>query len=210
MKKLVLLLTLQCLVAVIVSAQPDTSIRYFPDRYKLDIPEEWKKPKMIDAITEILPQTFQEYIDSNKQFCLDCRAGYTLMLVFDRPVFNEDRTEYHFKAALVLFDSTGKERIELVLVATDEVFQSRVSVEYAPQPSVYRQNNVIREVIRGPDGRIVTIVDIPMTPPTLVNNIPNYTNEGASLYKIVGIAEARVYKIRDILKELKTKGVEKD
>jgi hypothetical protein len=98
-------------------SQPDTSIRYFPDRYKLDIPEEWKKPKMIEAISEILPQTFGDYIDSNKQFCLDCGAGLTIMLLIERPTFDGDHETFQFTAALGLFDTTGKELIELLLVS---------------------------------------------------------------------------------------------
>jgi hypothetical protein len=184
-------------------AQADTSVRYFPDRYKLDIPEEWKKPKMIDAISEILPQTFDDYIDSNKQFCLDCNAGLTVMLVIDKPYFNPDGETFQFRAALGLFDTTGKELIELLLVSQEEKQDIRVRAVYKSQPPVYSYRDVITDVIRGPDGRIISVVRIPLKPPPINNNIPDYRKEGATTYDLMNIAESRVYQIKDILSNIK-------
>jgi hypothetical protein len=192
--------------SISVFAQPDTSGRYFPDRYKLDIPEEWKKPKMIEAISEILPQTFDDYIDSNKQFCLDCKAGLTVMLVIDRPYFNPDKETFQFRAALGLFDTTGKEVIELLLVSPEEKHDVKTIATYKPQPSlpnfIYGKN-VITEVIRGPDGRVINVVRIPLSPPPITDNIPVYNKKAVTAFDLMNIAESRVYQTKDILANIK-------
>jgi hypothetical protein len=208
MKKHISLTILLCIVTLLVFAQPDTALRYFSDRYKLDIPEEWKKKKMIDAITEILPQTFSEYIDEEKQFCIDCKAGLTVMLVIDKPVFDEKKNTYQFRASLALFDTTGKGLIELMLVDTNEVFQSRVKISYPLLPPSAYNNQGMGQQIPGPNGTVAAVVKIPAPP--IINNVPNFGNEGAPIMKLVGIAEDRIYKVRDILEELRKKEQKKD
>jgi len=164
---------------------------------------------MIGAISEILPQTFNDYIDSNKQFCLDCKAGLTVMLVIDRPYFHPGSEIFQFRATLGLFDSTGKELIELLLVSQEEKHDVKTIATYKPQPSllnyIYGNNNVMTEVIRGPDGRIINVVRVPLSPPPMTNNIPVYNKKAVSALDLMNIAESRIYQIKDILANMKEK-----
>jgi hypothetical protein len=180
-------------------AQPDTSVRYFPDRYKLDIPEEWKKPKIINAITEILPKTIGDYIDSNKQFCTECRAGLTVTLLIELPVFNSKGDTYQFRASLALFDSTGKELIELSLVSLEEVHKVKVIPTYTKEPSRFNNGDYITNVSRDRDGKIVNIVKIPLSPPPINNGVPAYNKDITTLYDLMKTAESKLYQIEDIL-----------
>ena len=189
--------------SISIYAQPDTSVRNFPDRYKLDLPQEWNKAKLIEAIAEILPKTFNEYIDSTKQFCMDCRAGLTVMLVIDKPLIKPTETSYHFRAALGLFDSTGKGLIELLLVSPSEVHPIKVRADYMKEPLPLTSNDVIRNVTTDRDGNIVRVVNIPLSPPPIINNIPEYRRIYPSLNDLMNIAEQRLYEIRKIVSKIK-------
>lgn len=185
-------------------AQPDTFCRYFPNRYKLDIPEEWKKPKMIKALNEILPQTFDDYIDSNKQFCLDCKADFTVMLVIGNPYFNHNGQTFQFRAALGLFDTTGKKLMELLLVSQEEKHVIKLRAEYNNnQYPLDDRQNVYTEVIRDTNIGIINVVQTPVKPLPRGNSGPVYKKEITSTYDLMNIAESRVYQIKHVLSNLK-------
>ena len=203
MKKINLLTAVFLFYSISLYTQPDTSVRNFPDRYKLDLPQEWNKTKLIEAIVEILPKTFGEYIDSNKQFCMDCKAGLTVMLVIDRPLIKPAEASYRFRAALGLFDSTGKELIELLLVSPQEMHQIKVNANYTKEPLPLTSNDVIQNVIKDRDGDIVNVVKIPLFPPPMINNIPEYRSMYPSLNDLINIAEQRLYDIRKVVVNLK-------
>jgi hypothetical protein len=219
MKRFRILLTLFFFISIQSYSQTDTVARYYADRYVLDLPEEWKKPKLIEAITEILPQTFDEYIDSNRQFCMDCNAPLIVVLLITPAKQVKGEETYQFSAALGLFDTSGKELIELSLISPTEKHKIKVTLNYKNQTSnnsgAYENNrvrtdyNVTRNIVTGPSGRIVgsvrTVSQQPNTPvaPRITNNIPVAGKKSPSIYDLMLIAEARVYEIREILENLK-------
>jgi hypothetical protein len=67
------------------SYKQSPAINNYPERYTLDIPNSWaKKTKTIKAITDIVPATAEELKD--KQFCMNCTAGYTVKLIIENPI----------------------------------------------------------------------------------------------------------------------------
>ena len=180
--------------------------RSFPDRYKLDLPQEWNRPKLIQVITDILPQTIDEL--KGKDFCTDCDAGYTVMLVVDTPyIVSRNNISkgfsgkykylytaqviYRYRATLGVFDSTGRSVIELVLVSQSE--------EHAKRKDTSVSVSADMEFVRGPNGQVVFTkfnqTETPVVPPS--NNL------FPTLYELINTAEQRVYQIRDILAKLK-------
>jgi hypothetical protein len=172
----------------------------------LDLPEEWRKPKIYKVITEILPQTLQELKD--KEFCTDCTAGFTVMLVIDsqnivsRNNFsngysNQNRTLnytreviYSFRASLGLFDSSLNMISEVLLVQTDEQHALRSSWQQTGSSQPVQQ-------IRSRRGR-VTEVSIPA-----MINMPINNDTWPTLIDMVNISEQKLYHVRDVLRKLK-------
>src|SRR5215471_5163382 len=77
-------LVLPILLMYLSSEGQNSFTRKFPERYQLDLPMEWiNTPKLVRAITEILPKTLEVLKD--KEFCTDCEAGYSVKLVIDMP-----------------------------------------------------------------------------------------------------------------------------
>lgn len=219
MKSFHILPVLYFFISIQSYSQTDTVARYYADRYVLDLPEEWKKPKLIEAITEILPQTFNEYIDSNMQFCMDCNAPLIVLLIITPAKQVKGEETYQFSAALGMFDTSGKELIELSLISPTEKHKIKVTLNYKNQPSnnygAYDNNrvradyNVTRNIVTGPNGRVVgsvrTVSQRPYTPvaPRITNNIPVAGKKSPSIFDLMLIAEGRVYEIKKILEELK-------
>jgi len=178
--------------------------RKFPERFQLDLPTEWiNTPKLMRAITEILPKTLEVLKD--KDFCTDCEAGYSLRLVIDMP-FIKSRNNiskgiehslrhysmeivYQFRAALELYDSSGNNVIDLVLVMPEEEHIKRKDTAI----STFDYSRPL--TIKDANGGTVNRVWIPSINPAPINN-----NLFPDLNELMVIAEQRVYSIRDILK----------
>ena len=64
-----------------INAQEKNPDVFHPDRYRLDLPRDWNRTKMIEAVTEVLSQTIDEL--KNKDFCTECRGIYTVRLYID-------------------------------------------------------------------------------------------------------------------------------
>jgi len=159
---------------------------------------------MIKAINEILPQAFNDYIDSNKQFCLDCKADFIVMLVIGNPYFNRNGHTFQFRAALGLFDTTGKKLMELLLVSQEEKHIIKLRAEYNNnQYPVHDRQNVYTEVIRDTNVGIINVVQTPVKPLPISNSGPVYKKEVTSAYDLMNIAESRVYQIKHVLSNLK-------
>ncbi len=203
MKSFCILLAVYFFISIQSYSQTDKVVRYYADRYALDIPEEWKKPKLIEAITEILPKTFNEYIDSNKQFCVDCKADFAIMLMIDEPFFEPGKETYQFRAALVLFDSSGKELIELLLVSPQEIFNNKTTATILRSPQGLNYTDVTRQVIRDGSGNIINVTTLPYKPKAL-NNVPVFHHIRPSLIDVMIIAENKIYEIRKILQKVNT------
>jgi hypothetical protein len=62
-----------------------------PDRYRLDLPKEWNRHRLIEAVTDILPQTIDELKD--REFCTDGKAAYFIRLAIDSLVISNEQTQ---------------------------------------------------------------------------------------------------------------------
>ena len=111
----------------------DSQIQH-PGRYRLDLPKELMRPKLIQAVTDILPQTIDELKD--REFCTSGKASYYVRLFIDSLVINNQQTSlpveigtiphytfsfnYSFYAALIVSDSLKKPVSLLQLVSSEE------------------------------------------------------------------------------------------
>ena len=176
----------------------------FPDRYKLDLPGEWLKPKIIKTVTEILAQAIEELKD--KDFCTDCEGAYTVQLLVDSPFIKSRNNTgngysgniayytmeiiYQFRATLGLFDSSGNLLTELVLIAPEEEHAKRSNRQMT-------QTSYSRQIIKDREGKITQIL-IPMN-----RSIPVSNTLYPSVDDLSAIIEQRLYQLRDILKKIK-------
>ena len=55
----------------------------YPERYQLSLPDGWKRPKLLESLTTVLPLAVSELKD--KMFCISCTAGYTVKLSIGSP-----------------------------------------------------------------------------------------------------------------------------
>jgi hypothetical protein len=211
MRKITLIVASIVLLGSLSYSQNSNYVRKFPDRYELDLPKEWDKPKLIMAITEILPKTLDVLKD--KDFCTGCKAGYSIKLTIDPPYIKsrnniskgiENSTSsprnynshysmevvYQFRAALELYDSAGKNIIDLVLVLPEEEHIKKKDT------SMYNLDYSRPQTIKDMYGGTVATVQIPA-----VNSIPITNTLYPSLYEQLAIAEQRVYAIQNILKK---------
>lgn len=144
--------------------QNNDSLIQHPGRYRLDLPKELLRPKLIEAITDILPQTIDEL--KNREFCTSGKASYHVRLFIDSLGVNNQQTsppveigsiphytfsfDYSFYAALIVSDSLEKPVSMLQLVSSDE------TMTYSKQFSLQPQNVVYRNIIiYDPRGRAV-------------------------------------------------------
>lgn len=208
MRKIISALVATALLLSSAYSQSSNYSRKFPNRYELDLPNEWiTTPKLINAITNILPKTLEVLKD--KEFCTDCEAGYSVKLVVDLPVIKSRNNiskgvdgrgkryslevVYQYRAALELYDSTGQNIIDLVLVMPEEEhIKKKDTIMYAME---YDRPTEIKDI----NGRRISSVWIPSFNP---NTLPINNTVSPSLYELMAIAEQRVYAIKDILKKL--------
>jgi hypothetical protein len=182
-----------------------------PDRYRLDLPKEWNRHKIIEAITDILPQTVDELKD--REFCTDGKAAYYVRLYMDSLSVNDVQTtppveigsiphytfsfDYSFYAALMITDSLGKPVSMLQLISAEEI------MNYSKQFSLRPQNVVYRYItMYDPRGRAVgrrLVEDAPA-----VNNYVPKISPFSILTEnfLLTICEQKIFEIRKLLKKL--------
>jgi len=211
MKKLVSLSLLLFFTSVFISAQNDTLIKYLPNSYRLDLPEEWEKQELLNAIAEILPQTLGEYIDSSKKYCLDCNADFTVSIIIQKATKVKGKKMYHFSAALGLFDTSGKEIMDLVLISPEEKHKIDFDYKYNRTQVSYSNDN-----IRYSNKNITVYSNIWVytnnnTVTRSTQNTNSYRSANTpdenspSIMDLLLIAEKRIFEIRNILQDLKQK-----
>jgi hypothetical protein len=180
-------------------------------RYRLDLPKEWKRPKLIQAITDILPETIDELKDL--EFCTSGKAAYNIRLAIDSIVISNEQTSlpveigsiphytfsfsYNFHAAMVVFDSLGKPVSMLQLISNEE------TMTYSKQFSLTPQNVVLKyETIYDLRGRAVgrRLVEEARA----VNNFVPKINAGSVITGdfLLNICERKIYEIRRLLKKI--------
>ena len=182
-----------------------------PDRYRLDLPREWNRNKLIEAITDILPQTIDELKD--RDFCTECKAGYTVRLAIDSLTVANAYTsmpveigyiphytftfDYSFYAALVILDSSGNPFTMLRLLGTDETMSYLQQFTLPAQNVIYRAQYLYdsRGRVIGrryvPEGRGMNTVNPKINPLSIVTES-----------FLLNICEKKIFEIRKLLKKL--------
>jgi hypothetical protein len=182
-----------------------------PDRYRLDLPKQWNRHKLIEAITDILPQTIDELKD--RGFCTEGKAAYYVRLFIDSLVVDNQQTSlpveigsiphytfsfnYSFYAALIVTDSLEKPVSMLQLVSGEE------TMTYSNQFSLRPQNVVYRYItMYDPRGRAIGRRLVEEAP--AVNNFVPKISAFSVLNEpfLLNICEKKIFEIRRMLKKI--------
>ncbi len=207
----VTLLSLALLFFLQGIGQKNDNLFNHPDRYRLDLPKEWNRHKLIEAITDILPQTIDELKD--RDFCTEGKAAYFIRLAIDSiEVTNEQTTgpveigsiphytfsfDYSFHAALIVFDSAGKSVSMLQLVSGEETMNYSKQFSLRPQNIVYRYQTIYDTRGRPLGRRLVEEA------PAVNNYIPKISaNSVLTGNFLLNICEQKIYEIRKLLKKV--------
>lgn len=86
-------------------------------KYRLEVPEQWQKKSILDAIEEDIAYTVPKLRDSKS--CKDCKTAYIVKYqttASEIGTDNEGKKLFVFKGSLVVYDSTGKGVNRIVLV----------------------------------------------------------------------------------------------
>src|SRR5688572_2046464 len=191
--------------------QKDSFVVNRPDRYQLDLPGEWNRNKLIEAITDILPQTIDELKD--RDFCTGCKGGYSVKLNIDSVSVTNAQTsmpveigtiphytfsfDYSFYAALVICDSLGNPFTMLRLMGTDEMMTYINQFTLPPQNITYRSHYVYdsRGRVIGrrwlQEARAMNIATPRISPFSVVTES-----------FLLNICENKIYEIRKLLRKL--------
>jgi len=183
-------------------------ITVLPEKYCLEIPEVWKRPKPFRAITNILPAAVREL--NGRMFCTDCKGGYTVRLKIEEPetLAEQIRDEtaqkkqnthnyvltYRFRAALSVYDSVEKEIVEVLLVDPETTFTFKKEFSVGVQE--------YRDEIRDREGRLVrTSVKRDFGNPA--DFVAEHKKEfRPTLADLMGIAEQKMYQIEKLLEKV--------
>lgn len=189
-----------------INAQSFAAKRY-PERYSLEIPEDFKTPKFIEALTDLIPQKVD--ILKDKQFCMGCTGGYSARLVITKPVIKNkqcidngiysDKSKsfiysftYSFVAYISILDSSYK-RIAIIeiLSPNEELYFSKqfympLSYDYYAQSTDSRGRMRYLKVPR------------PVDPWEFVNR--NSRQFVLSTYELIEVVEQKVYELKHSLK----------
>ena len=201
-----------------LSAQVIDSTLYHSNSYRLEIPEDWLKPKTIKPITEILPATFDEL--KERQFCTSGKAGYTIRLLIDSiDVYDELSSnpqemgngpdtyfrytfsfKYRFYAALLLFDSLQKPISQLRLVSREELLNFSKDYTHKPDNGVYIYEDLYNRAGTKIIGKKLVEKQKPY-----ITQLPSHNAVSILNYEfMLGICRQKIYEIRKLLKSLAT------
>jgi len=182
-----------------------------PDRYRLDLPKVWNKHKLIEAITDILPQTIDELKD--RDFCTDGKAAYYVHLFMDSLTVNNVQTslpveigsiphytfsfDYSFYSALVITDSLEKPVSMLQLISGDETMTYSKQFSLRPQNVVYRYITIYDQRGRAVGRRMVQEAGA-------INNYVPKISASSVLTEdfLLNICEKKIFEIRKLLKKI--------
>jgi hypothetical protein len=188
----------------------DTPINH-PDRYRLDLPKVWNRHKLVEAITDILPQTIDELKD--REFCTEGKAAYYVRLIMDSLSVNDIQTtppveigsiphytfsfNYSFHAALMVTDSLKKPVSMLQLLSGDEIMSYTRQFSLAPQNVIYRYQTIYDQRGRPMGRRLVEEAGA-------VNNYVPKISPFSVLTEdfLLNICEQKIYEIRKLLKKI--------
>jgi hypothetical protein len=193
-----------------IGQKNDTLINH-PDRYRLDLPKVWNRHKLIEAITEILPQTIDELKD--REFCTEGKAAYYVRISMDSLSVTDIQTSppveigsiphytfsfnYSFHAALTITDSLGMPVSTLRLISGEEMMNYSKQFSLNPQNVIYR-NQTIYDQRGRPIGRRQ------VEEAGAVNNFVPKISPFSVLTEdfLLNICEQKIYEIRRLLKKI--------
>jgi hypothetical protein len=131
-------------------AQQGMSLKSYPGRYALELPDEFKSQKMLRLITDILPATVEDL--KNRDFCIDCLGSFLAKFIVDS--FTIEGRVFHFKAVIRVYDNTTFPIAQLLIVSPTESFDLPKSQYPA---SKYKSSSTRGEVpVYDTTGRIVS------------------------------------------------------
>lgn len=182
-----------------------------PDRYRLVLPKEWNKHKLIEAITDILSQTIDEL--KGREFCTEGKAAYYVRLFMDSLTVNDVQTtnpveigsiphytfsfNYSFYAALIITDSLKKPVTMLQLISGEETMNYSKQFSLRPQNAVYRYQTVYDTRGRPIGRRLVEEA------PAVNNYVPKMSPFSILTEDfLLSICQAKIFEIRRLLKKL--------
>jgi hypothetical protein len=195
LNKIICLILAILLLVCPASSQEKNVPDNYPDRYRLRLPEEWMKPKIIRAVTEILPQTIDEL--KNRGFCTNGKAAYYVFLIVDSLSVNH--TGYSFHAALRTYDSLGKIIADLKLISPEEIFDSKQPVSTTGTTNFYSQPEYAYSPAPDSYGNYQRIPITNAPPPVWNDNFINYSSVDLN---ILGICKSKIFEIRRLLKKI--------
>ena len=188
----------------------DKSINH-PDRYRLELPKNWNRHKLIEAITDILPQTIDEL--KGRDFCTEGKAAYYVRLFMDSLSVNDVQTtqpveigsiphytfsfDYSFYAALIITDSLENPVSMLQLVSGEETMNYSKQFSLRPQNIVYRYQTIYDSRGRPMGRRVVQEAGA-------INNYVPKISPLSILTEdfLLAICEQKIFEIRKMLKKI--------
>jgi hypothetical protein len=191
--------------------QKNDSLINHPDRYRLDLPKAWNRHKLIEAITEILPQTIDELKD--REFCTEGKAAYYVRITMDSLSVNDMQTSppveigsiphytfsfnYSFHAALMITDSLGIPVSTLRLISGEEIMNYSKQFSLNPQNVIYKYQTIYDQRGRPMGRRLVEEAGA-------VNNFVPKISPFSILTEdfLLSICEQKIYEIRKLLKKI--------
>lgn len=191
--------------------QQNVSKTNYPDRYRLDLPKEWNRRKLITAITDILPQTIDQL--KNRDFCTSGKAAYYVQLKIDSlSVTNVQTTppteigsiphytfsfNYSFHGFLFVTDSLQKPVSMLLLISGTETMSYSKQFSMQPQNAIYSYTPVYDT-----SGRVVgrRIVEEAGAVNTYIPQLSPYSVLTQDF--LLNICEKKIYEIRRMLKKI--------
>ena len=182
-----------------------------PDRYRLELPKEWNRHRLIEAITDILPQTIDEL--KNREFCTEGKAAYYVRIFMDSLSVNDIQTtppveigsiphytfsfNYSFYAALMITDSLGKTVSMLQLISSEEPMNYSKQFSLRPQNAIYRYQTVYDSRGRPMGRRLVEDA------PAVNNYVPKISPFSILTQDfLLTICEEKIFEIRKLLKKI--------
>jgi hypothetical protein len=187
------------------------SLQDHPGKYRLDLPTGWKKPKLIETITDILAQTIDEL--KNRDFCTEGKAAYYVRLLIDSVTVSNQQSsppteigsmphytvsfDYSFKAALQVTDSVNIPVSMLRLVSGEDVFTYTKQITTGRQNVTYRYENVYNSL-----GRVVgrRLVEDARAVNTFVPKLDPWSILTEQF--MMNICEQKLYEIKKMLKQI--------
>ena len=182
-----------------------------PDRYRLELPKAWNKHKLVEAITDILPQTIDEL--KGREFCTEGKAAYYVRLFMDSLSVTDIQTtppveigsiphytfsfNYSFHAALMITDSLGGPVSMLQLISGEETMNYSKQFSLRPQNVVYRYQTVYDQRGRPVGRRLVEEA------PAVNNYVPRISPFSILTENfLLTICEQKIFEIRKLLKKI--------